>query len=261
MQVDGLSGAYVREHGTSSQSALTVSQLTASDRIQLDLVIENARPLRGTIYVIFTTPLGTRAQLQVNIRLSIRTPLLLFTPEVLTANIVRGTQRVIDVRIQNTGEVPAENVRLDIPSDPRLSLVSFSTNETDANGNHVMSAGSDGSFSLAVTIASTESLGQLSGRIAVNTDLTTSYLSYTFYITSIRDLNLTVLVEDEYTYFATDRPLLAGATVVLSNPRRRYSETLETPASGTNSEITKLFAYIEIKLQHFQRPNFTLIRV
>ena len=231
----GLPNFYVRRHEmTSSHSALIAHQLAVGDQIQLDAVIENARPLAGRIYVLLTSEQGTSTRLEVDLRLSIRTPLLVFTPDRLTANIVRGTQRILDVEMRNDGEVAATNVRLDLPADNRLSLVSFSTDQTDTSdvSNRVIPAGGSGRFSLAVTVPSTESLGELSGRIAINTELTTFFLSYKFYITSIRNLNLTVRVEDEYTYFAEDTPLLAGALVRLTSPRTRYSETFYTPASG-----------------------------
>ena len=211
-----------------------INELGSGDQIQLDLVLEDAQPLSGVIYVVFTSQYGTTARLLISIRLSVRTPLLVFTPDRLTANIVRGTQRILDVEMRNDGEVAATNVRLDLPADNRLSLVSFSTDQTDTSdvSGRVIPAGGSGRFSLAVTVPSTESLGELSGRIAINTELTTFFLSYKFYITSIRNLNLTVRVEDEYTYFAEDTPLLAGALVRLTSPRTRYSETFYTPASG-----------------------------
>ena len=37
-------------------------------------------------------------------------------------------------------------------------------------------------------------------------------------------MNLTVVVEDEYTYFAEGRPLLSGAVVTLTNSQRGIRE-------------------------------------
>ena len=39
-------------------------------------------------------------------------------------------------------------------------------------------------------------------------------------------MNLTVLVEDEYSYFAEGRPLLSGAVITLTNSQRGIRETL-----------------------------------
>ena len=240
-----MSNAYVTVHGMSYSSDMLIDELRSGDQVHLDLVLEDVQPLSGVIYVVFTSQSGTTARLLISIRLSVRTPLLVFTPDRLTANIVRGTQRILDVEMRNDGEVAATNVRLDLPADNRLSLVSFSTDQTDTSdvSNRVIPAGGIGRFSLAVTVPSTDSLGELRGRIAINTDLTTSYLSYTFYVTSIRDLNLTVRVEDEYTYFAADRPLLAGALVRLTNPRTRFTETLHISDTGNEVVSTKQFSY------------------
>ncbi|CAG2220375.1 unnamed protein product [Mytilus edulis] len=80
-------------------------------------------------------------------------------------------------------------------------------------------------MSLAVTVESNTPLGELRGAIAVNTNLTTFSLPYAITITSERRLNLTFVIKDEYTYFATGSPLVIGAEVKLVNPRRGYSET------------------------------------
>ena len=232
MQVDGLPDAHVRVNGATSQPDIFLDQLNPNDRIAFDLVIENARPLSGTIFVLFESALGTSLRLSVRIRLSIRTPLLIFTPDPLAANIVRGTQKVIDVSIVNEGEVAADNVVIDVPTDTRLSLVSFAiANNTDPTSLSI-SPGGSASFSLAITVENDEGLGEMSGRIAVITALSTSYVSYRFAITSIRNVNLTVRVEDEYTYFAAGAPLLQGAFIRLRNPRRGYDEVLTSPESG-----------------------------
>ena len=46
-------------------------------------------------------------------------------------------------------------------------------------------------------------------------------------------MNLTVVVEDEYSYFAEGRPLLSDAVITLSSSARGYRERLTTGESGT----------------------------
>ncbi|XP_052075242.1 uncharacterized protein LOC127712685 isoform X3 [Mytilus californianus] len=84
---------------------------------------------------------------------------------------------------------------------------------------------SEAIMSLAITVESNTPLGELRGTIAVNTNLTTFILPYAFTINSERQLNLTFVIKDEYTYFATGAPLVTGAEIKLVNPRRGYSET------------------------------------
>ena len=234
-QVDVLPDAYVKIHGTpflTSESFPNV--LGADEQIQFDLVIPNSRRLSGTIYIRFESADGTATRLRIYIRLLVRTPSLVFDPRSLSENVVRGTQRLINVQITNEGEVSAINVRPELPNDNRLSLVSFNvirTNSSVESSNDVIEAGGVALMTLAVTIETTESLGEMTGRIVVHADdeVHVSFsLSYKFYITSLQTLNLTVRVEDEFTYFAEDLPLVVGAEVRLSNPRRGYSQTLYT---------------------------------
>ena len=79
-------------------------------------------------------------------------------------------------------------------------------------------------MSLAVTMGNS-ALGEMSGTIVVNSQLASATLRYKFYITSTQKLNLTFFVKDEYTYFASGAPLVSGAEVRLTNPRRGYSVT------------------------------------
>ena len=55
---------------------------------------------------------------------------------------------------------------------------------------------------------------------------------FSFVLVSSDKLNLTVRVEDEFTYFATGRPLLAGAKVTLRSRLRSISITQYTNESG-----------------------------
>ena len=51
-------------------------------------------------------------------------------------------------------------------------------------------------------------------------------------IASTNQLDLTVRVEDEFTYFADGKPLLEGATIVLQSRLRDVTMSKVTNASG-----------------------------
>ena len=135
----------------------------------------------------------------------------------------------MDIVLNNDGDVLAKNVILGFPNDPRISVVSISApNQTQTLDKFDMPAGSNVSITIAVTTADDAGLGEMTGTIAVNSDLASASLRYKFYITSIQQLDLVFYVKDEYTYFASGSPLVSGAEVRLTNPRRRYSETRYT---------------------------------
>jgi hypothetical protein len=192
--------------------------------------------LSGKIYIIFGTEEGTTTRLSIYIKLSIRKPLLIFDPPFLRENIVRGSIRIFDIRLNNTGEVAAKDVVISLPNDPRLSLVSFtsSVNDTTFTSNATVSPSGAALISIAVTTVKTEALGEMSGTIYINSALSSTPFSYKFFITSLQTYNVTFTVKDEYTYFAADAPLVSNAMVRLVNPRRDYSETrYTTNSTGT----------------------------
>ena len=156
---------------------------------------------------------------------------MVFEPTSLTENVVRGTQKLLDIKVTNIGDVSARDVTINLPSDPRISLVSFSnigvwipSDAGYSNGLVIHPKGKAG-ISLTITIESNAGLGEMSGSIAVNTNTTTFWISYKMFITSVRQMNLTFVIKDEYTYFASGSPLVTGAEVRLVNPQRGYSES------------------------------------
>jgi hypothetical protein len=159
---------------------------------------------------------------------------LVFEPASLTKNVVRGTQKLLDIKVTNIGDVSARNVTINLPSDPRISLVSFSNvgvgnpNDVGYSNGLVIPPKGEAGMSLTITIESNAGLGELSGSIAVNTNTTTFWISYKIFITSVRQMNLTFVIKDEYTYFASGSPLVTGAEVRLVNPNRGYSESRYT---------------------------------
>lgn len=198
-------------------------------KINVNLLISNASPIKGTFYVVFRSQDKTSTRLQINVQLSIRKPVLLFSPQMISTNVARGKQKLIDVTITNIGDISAKNFKVNLPNDKRISMASFSTSsniqygdEKDGLSIHPNEAAL---LTVSYTIPAEAQLGELYGVIVVRTNLTVSKIPYTVAITSDDTLNLTIIVKDEYTYFANGAPLVVSAEVKLTNPRRDYFST------------------------------------
>ena len=232
LQVDGIEDTFIQRNGDSVLTVADIAVLKPQDPFPFDLVIRNAKPLYGTIYIVFATNQGTTTRLRIGIRLSIQKPVLSLLPNSISANIVRGTQRFFNIGIKNIGEVAATNVDISLPNDPRITLVSLSlvNRSEDAAIADELSINPDGEaqMTFGVTIGSNAALGEFHGTIYVNSKLTSTPVQYEFFVTSLQRFNLTFTIKDEYTYFAEGSPLVAGAKVTLSNPRRQYAQTLYT---------------------------------
>lgn len=69
-----------------------------------------------------------------------------------------------------------------------------------------------------------------------------------FVISSLDRLNLTVTVEDEYTYFSADKPNLANASVSLTSKFGGNTITLIANASGQLSTFKSLRTDLDLQL-------------
>ena len=129
------------------------------------------------------------------------------------------------MNITNEGEVPATALKVTLPTEPRLDLTSFSNSKTQTTEDGLdLQPGETAVLILTVTTGSDDVLGEFRGSVALNSDLASASINYIFYVTSLDKLNVSVKVEDEFTYFASDKPLVSGAVVTLRNPRRGYQE-------------------------------------
>ncbi|XP_041349606.1 uncharacterized protein LOC121368912 [Gigantopelta aegis] len=215
---------------TGDASTVLINQLQPGGDVTFDIILKASRPLRGTIGIEFTTPTGTVARMRVKIQLNIRRPVFELSPESLKDSIPRRHQKTFEVNVTNLGEVSATNVKALLPSGSLVSLVSFgrSTGSTTTKGGLSLKPGESALLVITATADSTMEIGETSGTIAINSDLATASLRYHFYITSLNTLDLRIRVEDEYTYFASDKPLVSGAEITLLNPRRGIKMVLHT---------------------------------
>ena len=215
---------------TGNASAVLVKQLQPGADVTFDVILKASRPLRGILSIEFSTPAGTVTRMRVSIQLNIRRPMFELSPSSLKDSIPKGHQKTFEVRVTNLGEVSATNVQAVLPSGSLLSLVSFgrSTGSTTTTGGLNLEPTESALLVLSATASSSMELGETRGTIVINSDLATASLNYHFYITSLNTLDLKIRVEDEYTYFASDKPLVSGAEITLLNPRRNFRRVLHT---------------------------------
>ena len=176
---------------------------------------------------------GTEASLFVNLFIAQILPQLVTSPSSITTRAVRGTARSLDFNVTNVGSIPANMVRAVLPDVAFMSLVNFGTAQQQNEGELTMDSGESAILTVLVTIPPEEPLGEISGRIVISSMETFATIRFRILVSSDMLMNLTVVVEDEYSYFAEGRPLLSGAVITLTNSQRGIRETLTTGESGT----------------------------
>ncbi|XP_048252814.1 uncharacterized protein LOC124134850 [Haliotis rufescens] len=224
-----LSSAVVRTGNIASANTSIIAFLNRGEDTSIDLVLTASSPLRGTIAIVFSTPDGTTARVTVGLQLNVRKPFLVLSPTSLSESVPRRTQKTFQINIKNEGEVSAKSLRVAMPSESRLTMSAFSSETTlDSADGLDLQPNETAILILTFTTGAADSLGQFTGSVALNSDLFSASIPFTFYVTSQETLNITVRVEDEYTYFATGKPLVSGAVVTLQNPRRGYRQQRTT---------------------------------
>ena len=205
--------------------------LNPGSKVNYNLTVTADVPLRGSLTIQFSSINGTTASQSVYITLNIRRPQLQLTPISLVGNVERGSQKIFQMNITNVGEVNAQNVNVTLPQDSRLSLISFNVLSRSTVGQFDIIPASTALLSIGVTSQNSDPLGEMTGNILISSTLTHKSVPYKFFITSLQKVNLTVRVEDEFTYFADGRPLVSDAQVYLTNPMRSFNERRRTTNS------------------------------
>ena len=130
------------------------------------------------------------------------------SPPSLTTRVVQGTARSLDFNVTNVGSIEAHMVRAVLPNVKFLSLVNFGTAQQQNEGELTLDSGESAILTVLVSIPP---LGEISGRIVVSSMETFPTIHFKILVSSNVLMNLTVVVEDEYSYFAEGRPLLSNA--------------------------------------------------
>ncbi|KAI0234221.1 hypothetical protein LSAT2_015591 [Lamellibrachia satsuma] len=192
------------------------------------------RPVSGYFRVVVTCTEGLARYVDIHGNFNRKKPKFAVTPSSISASLTRGKRYTFVVNVTNVGLRPATGMRVELPNEPLLSLVSFgSTVEvSERDGSLTLAHGDSAVLVLAASTSERQPLGRRSGTLVVRSLQIDAGISYSFLLVSSDKLDLTVRVEDEFTYFADGRPLLAGAKVTLRSRLRSVSITQYTNGSG-----------------------------
>ena len=164
----------------------------------------------GVFKVSITGAGGVEATSDVNIRVIPKLPKLAAEPASLSAGMVREQQRLVQFDVVNQGAAAAKNVRVELPAVDWMSLVT---------PEHMGEIAPGASAQVTVMLSPGEktALGKHTGNLIVRADGTWVSVPFAFTATSNAKGNLKIIAKDEFSYYAEDKPNVAGATVKLVN--------------------------------------------
>ncbi len=166
----------------------------------------------GTVGIRFTSAEGAVYEMPVSLHVKPPVAHLAVTPSSLAAEVLRGSQTLVEFQVTNTGGAPTDQFDVALPSVPWMTL------STPAQMGP-LGPGESGSVVLSLLPDSTQVLGPYTGSVTVAPGKTYgATVPFNFDCVSDKTADVTVNVEDEYTYYAAGNPRVAGATVQLLDP-------------------------------------------
>ena len=232
--------------------ASSVNILQPGDSVLMNINIETTGAFDAVFPIRLETMEGTTLYLSVNLRIAQILPSLVVSPPSVSSRIIRGSSNIFQFNVTNVGRIEATSVRVLLPTTDFISFISFGTQQ-QAEGVLTIGSRESAILSILVQTPSNQQLGDIRGNLIISSSETSTHVPFTFAVSSNVQMNFTVRVEDEYTYFAEGEPLVSNAIIRLVNRQRniRITKSTETD-NGTATFINIPEDRYEL---HVEAPN------
>ena len=207
----------------------------AGDRFSISVHLRSRREFKYTFYLGIFTAEGTSLTVPIKVTLLQIHPKLTVSPSKLDLTVLRGTSRQLVFEITNSGKTAATKLEILLPeSNGILTLTSFGGRNTvqDPSTGMVLLPNTNTTMTLNVAIPNNYDLTTINAKLVVASRETSSEIDIDIRVSSDKTVDVTVLVEDEYTYFAEDKPNVSNSTVRLICLVKGVDLSLETSADG-----------------------------
>ena len=234
------------------------STLLPGEQLAMDIEVAASRPLSGVFLIVVEAIEGTMLQLITTLRIEPILPSLSIDPASLNARIVRGSSRIFEFNVTNVGRTTAHNVGSILPDTSLISFISFGNVQQNSGGSLILESGEAALFSILAQVPEMQQLGDINARVVISSSEVFASLPITLTVSSDSLMNLTVVVEDEYTYFASEQPLVNDAMVTLINYQRNLRLAQSTSAGNGSVVFTNIY---EDRYEMFvEAPSHTTLR-
>ena len=210
--------------------------LEQDEKITVDITVTTLEPVSGFFTVIVTSAEGTSLQIDVFFQIEPILPTFLIQPPSVYSRIIRGRSRVFEFNITNTGRTVANNVQPLLPNTEFISFISFGNSSSlDLN------SGKSAVLSILIQTPVDQQLGDISASIAIISARISTTIPIRLTVSSNVLMNLTIVVEDEFTYFASGQPLVDNAVITLINYQRNIRITLTTERDNGSATFFDIY--------------------
>lgn len=246
---EGLTGLTATVNDAAANINLNVSNVPptldalTNRRISFVVTANDESVLTNTPTVTFTTTEGSSATVTFNLTVIPRQPKLVADPGYISGPMIRGSQTYYECEVANTGGVPASDLRVMLPASNWLSLATPADIGT-------LAPGEKAKVGLSLTPPPDMSLGDYQGSFVVVGTNAGVNVSFRFTCVSTQVGGVKVMAEDEFTYFADDKPPVAGATVTIKDYTTgevKYEGTTDAAGIWLKDNIVEANYQLEVK--------------
>ncbi len=238
--------------GITFTPTLAASNLPGSGAVALNYTIATTGPLARTAFTVsLTSTEGAALQIPVAIAVVADTPQLVAEPAELVAGMLRGQQHISTFTIRNTGSAATGPVNLLLPPGAPWMRAATSLPVPP------LAPGASVPMTIQLTPPADLPLQEYSGNLVATDGAIFLSIPYRFRALSDQMGQLIVRTEDEYTYYASGNPPLAGATVrVIDALTRLTVGTLVSDANGIADFGPLREGYYEIEATAGQHATY-----
>ena len=233
------------------------STLEPGDKVVMHIKLTITRPLNGLFYIVLNTTQGTTLQLGVYLQIEPTLPSFIIDPPSLNASIIRGRQKVFEFYVTNIGRAPANNVYPVLPDTDLISFISFGESQDgEMSLDHEQSA----ILSILTQTPANQQFGEITASIIITSNELSVRIPINLLVSSDILMNLTIVVEDEYTYFASGQPLVTNAAVTLINSQHGIRITQSTEEDNGTTTFTNIFEdHYEVIVESPRHQTYHLV--
>ena len=214
--------------------------LDSGGKVVLDIRVSTSQPLSGLFLITLNNTEGTLLQIVASVRIESSPPRFLVVPSSLSARAVLGESRIFEFNITNIGQSTANAVQPLLPNTSMISLISFGNLQQGENAINLTS-GQSVVLSILVSVEESQELGDIISLVSIVSTQVSVSIPFTLTVSSNLLMNLTVIVEDEFTYFASGEPLVTNAAITLINYQRNIIVTMTTDRNNGSATFLNIY--------------------
>jgi hypothetical protein len=183
----------------------------AGTALAFSLSATDASTASGTVLLRITSDEGASVDVPLNVTVQALRPSLSVDPSSLVSAMRRGGQTIVGFTVRNDGGLASGPLQLLLPNVPWMHALQGTSLPS-------LAPGESATIGLLLTPAADLALAEYSGTLAVVGTAVSVSVPFNFRAVSDATGSLDVEVTDEYTYFASGAPRVAGALVKIIDP-------------------------------------------